>query len=159
MNRMLAVAGIMLASAGVVIANPASADTSVKHTCDVASIVNSRVADLGTDRPWTIGDTPGALALTYSDEVVVSHETSCNYDLVISIVNHEWVHTKQYVRYHTRSAIVKALGVVGTERIADCGSQLLGSKMTPYLDETGPCTDTELMEARYLIELPVHNLS
>lgn len=156
MKRQLALAGIMLASAGVVIATPASASDHVPAPCSLERIVNARLDELGRNVPWTIGTSKsGTFAVTYDDEVIVSRETPCDQDLVVSIVNHEWVHTKQYQVYHTSNEVRKAFGGHDeVEKIADCGSQLLGSKYTPYIDQQGPCTTQELSVARNLIELP-----
>lgn len=156
MKRMLAVAGIMLASAGVVIATPASASDHTPAPCSLEQVVKARVAQLPATVPFRIGDTPNAMALTYDDEVVVSRETPCDIDLITSIVNHEWVHTKQYQVFGTHYAMKKVYGAKGVEKIADCGSLLLGSRDTPYIDQYGPCTDDELMVARDLIALPAN---
>lgn len=157
MKHTLASAIVMLAVAGVVIAPDASAHPVDQVTC-VRNIVNARVAQLGASVPWSVGvASPGHQATTYSDEVVVSRETPCDYDFVISIVNHEWVHTQQHV-LAGHKLLRKVYGTPErVEKVADCGSQLLGSRYTPYIDRWGPCTTSELTDARNLVELPANN--
>lgn len=155
MKRTLALAGLMLASAGVVIMTPAAdATPHAPATCPtvVEKIMNDRVAELGTDVPWHAIDMTDALGVTSrSRGVEVSRETPCDRGLILSVINHEWMHTRQY-KIHKAGTMTR----VWMEKVADCGSQLLGSTHTPYLDQWGPCTTQDLTDARNLIELPAH---
>jgi hypothetical protein len=148
-KRTLAVAGLMLATAGVVISTPASADVHLSPACSLDQLVHDRVAQLGTDTPWSIGVTPAdRLGDARRSGVVVSRETPCDRVLVTSIVNHEWVHTQQFKKY-SKNHIPRGYDLEG---VADCGSRLLGSVVTPYIGDA-PCTDAQLTEARDLIKL------
>jgi hypothetical protein len=138
----------MLASAGVVIATPASADV---HTpaCSLQDLVNVRVAQLHPNVPFEVGVTrPDAFAITTRGKVVVSRETPCDSILVTSIVNHEYVHTLQYAKY-PRNHIPKEYDAEG---VADCGSRMLGSEILPYI-HNAPCSDVQLTEVRDLLKL------
>jgi len=142
-KRMLAVAGLMLASTGVVISTPASAQVH-PTLCSLDAIVQARVVQLRPSVPFVVTTTrEDAYGVAKRDRVEVSRETPCDYDLVISVVNHEYMHTLQY-QSHKKFA--------DFEKVADCGSRLLGSRVTPYLGDDA-CSDVEMMEARNLLTL------
>ncbi len=78
-------------------------------------------------------------------DITISETAPCD-----AIVNHEWVHTRQILYPDwAQQAYGDAFEIV-----ADCGSKLLGSPVTPYLErrkkETGQvgCTADELDSAR-----------
>ncbi|WP_167369605.1 hypothetical protein [Amycolatopsis orientalis] len=69
-------------------------------------------------------------------------------------MNHEWMHIRQELRFPGRA--MRAY-VESYEIVADCGSLLLGSPITPYLERrkkaTGRegCPSDELDAARYAL--------
>jgi hypothetical protein len=148
LKRTLAIAGLMLASAGVVIANPASADVRV-HTpvCSLDAIVQTTVAQLHSPVPFIVTTTrKDAYGVAKRDRVLVSRETPCDYDLVTSVVRHEYMHVLQYR--------VNAFPD-DFEQIADCGSRMLGSKVTPYIGKN-ECSDVQMTQVRDLLKLSAH---
>ncbi|MBN9739564.1 hypothetical protein DMP23_00330 [Amycolatopsis sp. A1MSW2902] len=122
-------------------------------TCDRAAVMNRQLDQLGRSGfTWTIAEPPykglwGLVDLYGTMQVRVSPRTPCN--LMVDVVNHEWMHTRQWSKYGHRT--IQAYGD-GLEPVADCGSKLLGSTFTPYLRDRGfGCTDSELASARSLL--------
>jgi hypothetical protein len=151
MKRTLALAGLMLASAGVVIASPASADVHTM-TCNLDQIVQSRAADLGVHAEVGAMREDG-WGTAMADGIIVSRETPCERDLVVSIVNHEFMHVIQYSMPNWDEKYAGRFEIV-----ADCASKLIGSTRTPYVDGKG-CSSKNLMLAKELVnhvELPAH---
>lgn len=120
--------------------------------CDQAAAMNRRLDQLGRgDFTWTIAETPsglwGLVDLYGAMRVRISPTVPCGY--MVDVINHEWIHTRQYAKYGKRT--IQAYGD-GLEPIADCGSRLLGSAYTPYLGLRGTgCTEYELDSARSLL--------
>lgn len=153
--------------ASALIAGPpaAAASTASAPSCapvGVADLMAARLAGLGRDGfTWVVVDIPGGSASTDFGvrEVRVSPAVPCA--LVATVVNHEWMHTRQeqlFGRY-----VGDTFPGAELERVADCGSWLLGSEDTPYLTQgapgvpPGPCTAPELNYARRLISTaPTH---
>jgi hypothetical protein len=152
-KRILASAIMTLATVGVVIVTPASAevgDSSGSCPAVIEQVVHTRAAELGSRLPWTIVTDPGGYGHATRKGIEVSRETPCDYDLVISVVNHEFMHELQFRMY--KPGVMKQDWM---ERVADCGSRMLGSKVTPYIgDEV--CSDADATVARNLIELTTH---
>jgi hypothetical protein len=74
---------------------------------------------------------------------------------VADVVRHEWMHRQQHRMYGPDHGDLE-LGASRVELVADCGSKLLGSTNTPYLQqrlaEDGvDCTAADLADARELI--------
>ncbi|MQA62289.1 MAG: hypothetical protein GEU86_12485 [Actinophytocola sp.] len=87
--------------------------------------------------------------------VVISPQAPC--EMVADIARHEWMHLQQ--RRHHDSPKAYYGGQERVELIADCGSMLLGSTVTPYLDPErhayiGQCQPGDYAEARRLIDWP-----
>ncbi|MCG3750485.1 MULTISPECIES: hypothetical protein [Amycolatopsis] len=106
-------------------------------TCDQATVMNRRLDELGRGGfTWTIAEPPdnlwGVVDLHGTMQVRISPRVPCSH--MIDVINHEWVHTRQYAKYGDRT--MQAYGDV-LEPVADCGSRLLGSAYTPYLDQRG----------------------
>lgn len=83
---------------------------------------------------------------------MISPQAPC--EIVADIVRHEWMHLQQ--RRHHGSPRAYYGEQERVERIADCGSKLLGSTWTPYLDPEhyayiGECGVADLVEAMVLI--------
>lgn len=78
----------------------------------------------------------------------VNPATPCR--LVADVVRHEWMHLQQWRMYGPDFGAVM-LGKRRLELVADCGSMLLGSKYTPYLQQE-TCTQRDLRDARRLID-------
>src|SRR4051812_26835713 len=84
-----AVAGLLVG----LVPTPAAA----ARACDRAALVDARLAELGRfGVAWRVGHTrPDAWGVTLPDDgVTVSELVPCNPDLIVSIVNHEWMHTQ-----------------------------------------------------------------
>lgn len=152
--------GLALAMGFTLLASPeaAPAPTPSPASCDVASLVAERAAELGeTGRSsWTVvqgrivdGDR-SLLGAAYPNRVEISSETPC--DMVSTVVSHEWMHLQQERRYPGHAN--EAYGPKALERIADCGAQLMGGHYAPYLEKVfpGPCSEYELESARTLIK-------
>lgn len=82
--------------------------------------------------------------------VEVSTEAPCR--MVPSIVRHEWMHQRQ-MRWFGWSALSQRPDI---EIMADCGSWMLGSRYTPYIDRAraggDACTTSEFAYARAMID-------
>ncbi|WIY05479.1 hypothetical protein QRX60_17110 [Amycolatopsis mongoliensis] len=114
----------------------APAHAAAAPSCDRAALVDTRLAQLGRfGVEWRVGPTrPDAWGVARPDEgVTVSEVVPCNPALILSIVNHEWMHTQQQRAYPDSRLRSRAYGR-NVETVADCGSLLLGSRYTPYLD-------------------------
>lgn len=128
---------------------------STETPCDPAAVMNRRLDELGRGGfTWTLAEPSGGLwgvvDLRGTMQARISPRVPCTY--MVDVVNHEWMHTRQYAKYGTRA--IEAYGD-GLEPIADCGSRLLGSTYTPYLDRRGTgCLDYELASARSLLPRP-----
>ncbi|MEV6646070.1 hypothetical protein [Amycolatopsis sp. NPDC051371] len=126
---MAAVAGLLVGLA------PARA--AAAPSCDRGTLVDARLAELGRfGVEWRVGPTrPDAWGVTLPDEgVTVSEVVPCKPALILSIVNHEWMHTQQMRAYPDRRLRSRVYGRY-VETVADCGSLLLGSRYTPYLGQ------------------------
>lgn len=103
---------------------------------------------------WTVitarGDGPGpAWTILREQQVTVTRELPCRH--VASAVNHEWMHLQQARMYGATAAERFYRAAPGwMERVADCGSALLGSSWVPYLRES-PCSVQAIRAAEYLI--------
>jgi hypothetical protein len=134
-DRFVALAVVLAALAGLLVGF-APAHAAAAPSCDRAALVDARLAQLGRfGVEWRVGPTrPDAWGVTLPDDgVTVSALVPCNPDLIVSIVNHEWMHTHQMRAYPDRRSRSHAYGRY-VETVADCGSLLLGSRYTPYLD-------------------------
>lgn len=103
-------------------------------SCDRVAVMNARLDELGrAGHSWRIGFVPdglwGVVGYPGPRDVTVSDSVPC--DVIVSIVNHEWMHTRQERLYPGRAQ--RAYGEV-FEVVADCGSMLLGSPISPCLD-------------------------
>jgi hypothetical protein len=141
----------------VQIDHQAVADTK----CDPAAVMTHRLDELGRGGyDWSIAGAPlesGNRAVTDLDEhlVIVSPIVTCAE--MPSVVNHEWMHVQQGWKYGSSGRVYGAYGAFEVAMVADCGSMLLGSTLTPYVtrhrQETGVgCSDYEMAAARSLIE-------
>ncbi|MFI6308508.1 hypothetical protein ACIBCH_42000 [Amycolatopsis thailandensis] len=128
--------------------------------CDRTAVMNARLDELGrAGYTWQFGIAPdglwGIIGYPGPRDITISDTAPCN--AVVTIVNHEWVHTRQEQLYPGRSQ--QAYGDA-FEIVADCGSMLLGSSITPYLERRkragGPagCTPDELDSARRALGWP-----
>lgn len=140
---------------------PARASAAAPPACDVRAEMERAVATLDHDPgSWQVRDlsyldikASGTVDLA-TDTAYVSPEARC--EVIPSIVNHEWMHLQQG-RVHggwTETAAAYGSGDQA-ELIADCGSLLLGSQYTPYVDDmTGErgCSIAELTAAQHLID-------
>lgn len=79
---------------------------------------------------------------------VVNVDEPCR--VVTDIVCHEWMHLQQ-VRLHGDGDGVRRAYGGRMEMVADCGSRLLGSAYTPYVDMARGCSPRDLADARKLI--------
>lgn len=116
----------------------------------------STLADLGEDvGDWSAWDTigeNGGMMFPETMTATVNPNAKCAW--VSSIVRHEYAHLQQFRMYGsgTREHYGSNL-----ERVADCASKLMGSRVTPYLDPdhpayTGPCTVGDYQHAQRIIE-------
>jgi hypothetical protein len=127
--------------------------------CDPAAVMNHRLDELGrSGYAWTIEPLEWAgmgVALVDEHAVKISPATTCV--LMVSVVNHEWMHVQQGHEWGSSARLFQAVGEFEVEMVADCGSMLLGSTVTPYINkhrqETGErgCSEYELDAARELI--------
>lgn len=158
--RFLALA-IVLAAAASVLVGLAPAHAAAAPSCDRAALVDARLAQLGRfGVEWRVGPTrPDAWGVASQDDgVTISELVPCNVPLILSVVNHEWMHAQQMRAYPDRRLRSRAYGR-HSETVADCGSLLLGSRYTPYLDERARetcravvgCTAFEYGAARRLL--------
>ncbi|GAB3154347.1 hypothetical protein GCM10027258_58060 [Amycolatopsis stemonae] len=110
--------------------------------CDRAALVDARLAQLGRfGVEWHVGPTRAdawGVSTTYAG-VTISELVPCDRDLILSVVNHEWMHTQQFRETPDRRQRLREYGR-SIETIADCGSLLLGSTVTPYLDDRAQVT-------------------
>lgn len=149
MKRLITSFLIAAAVTGVVSAPSAA---QVVSTCDPQVVMNHRLAEIGTGGyTWSIGlinlNVAGHVDRK-TRTVKIIPQVSC--DLMTTVVNHEWMHVQQYL---VTDSLTHTYGTIGqAERVADCGSAMMGSTLMPYLDETGPCTTEEFKEARKLID-------
>jgi len=152
---------LTLALVATLLVGTAPARAAAAPACDRAALIASRLDELGRDGfAWRLGTTPpGSWGWASAGRgVTVSETVPCDSDLIVSIVNHEWMHTQQYRAYPERSLRARVYGKA-IETVADCGSMLLGSTVTPYLDErardtcraVAGCTPFELGAARRLL--------
>lgn len=135
---------------------------AAKSTCNWGTEYHRTVAEMREDPTrWTI--TPGlitdesAYAETNSNgEVTIDPATPCKY--VASVVRHEHMHMLQFGRYGLAAGDHYPGEEI--ERVADCGSLLLGSTRVFYVgigDSTlasdgDTCTEDELGKAQDLID-------
>ncbi|WP_007025174.1 hypothetical protein [Saccharomonospora iraqiensis] len=86
--------------------------------------------------------------------LVILNRDAIDCDEVRDVVLHEWIHLQQARTHNTWDAVQAAYGgQQQAEIVADCGARLLGSELTPYLDEAGRgCTAAELDHARALTQ-------
>ncbi len=136
--------------------SPATAAPS----CDRVAVMNTRLDELGrAGYTWRFGVAPdglwGVVGYPGPQDITISEAAPC--DAIRTIVNHEWMHTRQFLLYPDRAQ--QAHGDA-FEIVADCGSMLLGSPTTPYLERrkeaTGQagCTADELDSARRALGWP-----
>jgi hypothetical protein len=156
-RRFAALTVALLLVAGLMAAVRPTPGATAAPTCDRAAIVNARLDALGrAGYSWRLGFVPGGYwglaGYPGPRDITVSETAPC--DAMVTIVNHEWMHTQQEREYPGRAG--RAYGAA-FEFVADCGSMLLGSPMMPYVErrqrETGQvgCTDDELASARWLL--------
>lgn len=131
---------------------PAPVAQPAPTSCNPSVVMSHRLDQLGRGGfSWTIAEPPdglwGVVGLDGTMQVRVSPTVPCGY--MRDVVNHEWMHTRQFAKYGVRT--IRAYGDE-LEPVADCGSQLLGSTYTPYLKLRGyGCTAYELASARSLL--------
>lgn len=129
-------------------------------SCDPVTVMNTRLDELGrAGYTWRFGFVPdgawGSAGYPGPRDITVSDTAPCH--AIVTIVNHEWMHTRQEALFPGRAN--RAYGEV-FEIVADCGSMLLGSPITPYLERRkragGPagCTADELDSARRALGWP-----
>lgn len=139
----------------------APAHAAAAPSCDRVALVDARLAELGRfGVEWRVGPTrPDAWGVSTVDVgVTISEIVPCDRDLILSVVNHEWMHTQQFRETPDRRQRLREYGR-DIETIADCGSLLLGSTVTPYLDQRAQetcravvgCTAFEYGAARRLL--------
>jgi hypothetical protein len=51
------------------------------------------------------------------------------------VVNHEWMHVQHGHKWGSNERLFQAVGEFEVEMVADCGSMLLGSTVTPSITQ------------------------
>lgn len=156
---LLALAAVLLAGASPTGPTPAAAAPAQPAACDWDTELLRALDELGEHPPrWTITDhVDDRLGSTDLDELTATIDPDTPCPMVASVVRHEWMHLQQGWTHGGLAAAVEHYGGrAELEVVADCGSMLLGSQHTPYVDdhlrETGvACTKPRLEEARALI--------
>lgn len=154
LTRSVVAAVALLAAAGLL--TPAQADAPAPAACVPATELARTVADLGAEpsvfriEPIKHRDDPWGKATR--GRVQISPDVPCK--SIGDVARHEWMHVLQWRAY---GPVKAAYGTqANVERIADCGSRMLGSDYTPYLDAehgsyVGPCSDADVTHATALI--------
>ncbi|MBE1575081.1 hypothetical protein ACFORH_42890 [Amycolatopsis roodepoortensis] len=156
----LPVAVALLLVAGLLTAIQLERPATAAPSCDRVAVMNARLDELGrAGYRWQFGFIPdgawGAAGYPGSKDITISDTAPC--DAIVTVVNHEWMHARQEALFPGRA--MRAYGEA-FEIVADCGSMLLGSPITPYLERrkkaTGQegCTADELDSARYALGWP-----
>lgn len=146
---------MLIAAAGLTAAQPNQLGA---EQCDPAAVMNQRLDKLGrSGYVWTIEPLPAGRGVTLIDEHKVKISATVTCALMRDVVAHEWMHTLQGHKYGTNDRVYAAYTAFEVEMVADCGSMLLGSAWTPYIDqhahETGAgCSEYELDAGRELID-------
>jgi hypothetical protein len=148
----------LLIVAGFLSVVQAEQPATAEPACDPAAVMNHRLDELGrSGYAWTIEPLEGYRGLADIDahRVKISPKVGC--DLMPSVVNHEWMHVQQGHKWGSSERLYQAVGEFEVEMVADCGSMLLGSTVTPYITqhrrEAGSgCSRYELDVARELID-------
>lgn len=140
-------------AATVAALTPAEAVAAVP-SCDWAQEYTRTLAELHEDTAlWTVADLGAGnfWGLTSIDtgRVTVSTWTPCA--RVADVVHHEHMHVQQHRMFGTDHFAALVLGADRIEITADCGSLLLGSRYTPYVQLAGGCSARDLRDARQLI--------
>lgn len=155
LTRSVMAAGALLAALGLL--TPAQANAPAPVPCDPYAEMTRTVAEIGADldvyRIAPIDDARRPWGQARNGRVTISPDAPC--ELVADITRHEWLHVLQRRAYGPPRDHYGHQHHV--ERIADCGSRLLGSEFTPYLDTEndaylGECSDADMDEARVLID-------
>jgi hypothetical protein len=149
----------LLIVAGFLSVVQAEQPAAAEPECDPAAVMNHRLDELDrSGYAWTIEALEGYRGLADIDarRVTISPKVGC--DLMPAVVNHEWMHVQQGHKWGSSERLFQAVGEFEVEMVADCGSMLLGSTVTPYItshrQETGDrgCSEYELDVARELID-------
>jgi hypothetical protein len=128
-----AVVLLVLALVASLLVGLAPTHAAAAPSCDRNALVAGRLAELGRfGVEWRVGRTPvDAFVITMHIGVTVSEVVTCNRALIMSEVNHEWMHTQQF----RVTRITGCASTAGTSRRSrTCGSLLFGSRCTQYLD-------------------------
>lgn len=154
-------AGLVLAALPGRAAAP-TGDTSAGGRCVWHEEYLHTIRDLGSNPTrWSV--VPGAEIDPYGGYVEYDHgrvriadDLPCG--VVADVVRHEWMHVQQVRLHGGREGIRRAFGD-RDEIVADCGSQLLGSSYTPYIDRAVErrgvaCTSRDIADALALIGYP-----
>jgi hypothetical protein len=148
----------LLIVAGFLSVVQAEQPAAAEPACDPAAVMNHRLDEIGrSGYAWTIESLEGYRGLADVDAHRVTISPTARCDLMPSVVNHEWMHVQQGHKYGSSERVFQAVGEFEVEMVADCGSMLLGSTVTPYITqhrrETGDgCSEYELAAARSLID-------
>ena len=157
------VIAVALMTAGLIVwflaqadAEPALRSAPTPAPCAWDDQLQDTLTRLGEDpKDWTVTNIKGGYA-GWTDldmlRVHLDRDDPCTW--LPSVVTHEWMHLQQGRMFGGKQATYAAYGgAARLELVADCGSMLLGSEHTPYIDKTaGGCSASDLAAARDLIE-------